>query len=56
MMWWRGGDHTGAGGWIGMGFMILFWIPVVMGIVNLTPYLVSRPNVDRPREARGEID
>jgi hypothetical protein len=34
VMWW-GGDHMGPGGWIGMGFMILFWIAVVVGVVYL---------------------
>ena len=50
MMWWWGGDHMGAGGWIGMGFMILFWIAVVIGIIYLVRYLVSRPTSDRPHE------
>lgn len=49
MMWW-GGDHMGAGGWIGMGFMILFWIAVVVGVVYLIRYLVVRPGVDQRRE------
>jgi putative membrane protein len=46
-MWWWGGDHMGAGGWIGMGFMILFWIAVVIGIFYLVRYLVARPGADR---------
>lgn len=49
MMWW-GGDHMGVGGWIGMGFMILFWIAVVIGIVYLVRYLVGRPGAGRPYE------
>jgi putative membrane protein len=50
MMWWWGGDHMGAGGWIGMGFMILFWIAVVIGIVYLVRYLIARPGADRSHE------
>lgn len=46
MMWW-GTDHMGAGGWIGMGFMIVFWIAVVLGIIYLVRYLAVRPPVDR---------
>ncbi len=46
-MWWWGGDHMGAGGWIGMGFMILFWIAVVIGIVYLVRYLAGRSASDR---------
>ena len=33
-----------------MGFMILFWIAVVIGIVYLVRYAVSRPNSDRTYE------
>ena len=43
MMWWWGDGHMGAAGWIGMAFMILFWVAVVVGIVYLVRYLVSRP-------------
>jgi putative membrane protein len=50
MMWWWGDDHMGAGGWIGMGFMILFWIAVVIGIIYLVRYLATRPSGDRPYE------
>ena len=45
-MWWSGGSHMGAGGWVGMGFMILFWIVVVIGVVYLVRYLVH-PGADR---------
>ena len=45
MMWW-GGDHMGAGGWVGVGFMILFWIAVVIGIIYLVRYL-AHPREDR---------
>ena len=31
-----------------MGFMVLFWIAVVIGIVYLVRYLVTRPSGDRP--------
>ncbi len=51
MMWWWGHDnHMGATGWVGMAFMILFWIAVVVGIVYLIRYLVARPGADRWRE------
>jgi putative membrane protein len=44
MMWnWHTG-HFGAGGWIGMAFMIVFWIAVIVGIVYLIRYLVARPH------------
>ena len=35
-----------------MGFMILFWIAVVIGIVYLVRYLVARPSSDRPYETQ----
>jgi len=44
MMWWWGDGHMGAAGWVGMGFMILFWVAVVVGIVYLVRYLMSRPS------------
>jgi putative membrane protein len=49
MMWWSG-DHMGAGGWIGMGFVVLFWIAAVIGVVYLVRYLVARPGGDRWQE------
>jgi len=53
MMWWWGdGGGMGAAGWIGMIFMILFWIAVVVGIVYLIRYLVSRPSGDTRRESQ----
>jgi hypothetical protein len=59
VMWW-GGDHMGPGGWIGMGFMILFWIAVVVGVVYLireeyailTPSHSSRFGPGEPGECR----
>lgn len=53
MMWWGNGGDMGAAGWIGMIFMILFWIAVVVGIVYLIRYLVSRPSADGWREPPG---
>lgn len=51
MMWWWDGNHNmGAGGWIGMGFMILFWIAVVIGVVYLVRYLATRPDSGRWQE------
>lgn len=47
MMWWWGGDHMGAAGWIGMAFMILFWVAVVIGVIYLVRYLAVRPGADR---------
>ncbi len=43
MMWWWGNGHMGAAGWIGMAFMIIFWIAVIVGLVFLIRYLFSRP-------------
>ena len=37
----------GAGGWIGMGFMVIFWIAVVVGIIYLVRHLSSRSDADR---------
>jgi putative membrane protein len=46
MMWgWHGG-HVGAGGWIGMAFMIVFWIAVIVGIVYLVRHMAARPSGD----------
>jgi putative membrane protein len=42
-MMWGWSDHWGVGGWIGMGFMALFWIAVVVGIVLLIRHGSSRP-------------
>lgn len=50
MWWWGGSDHMGAAGWVGMAFMILFWIAVVVGVVYLVRYLIARSSADRLRE------
>jgi putative membrane protein len=50
MWWWGHDDDMGATGWVGMAFMILFWIAVVVGIVYLIRYLVARPGADSSRE------
>jgi putative membrane protein len=42
-MWWYG-DHMGAGSWVGMGFMILFWVLVIVGIIYLVRHLTARPH------------
>jgi putative membrane protein len=47
MHWGSHGGHFGAGGWIGMAFMIVFWIAVVVAIVYLIRYLAARPHGDR---------
>jgi putative membrane protein len=46
MMWWWGDGHMGAAGWVGLAFMILFWIAVIVGLVFLFRYLFSRPYRD----------
>jgi putative membrane protein len=46
-MWWWGYDDgrgMSAGGWIGMAFMILFWLAVVVAIVFLVRYLAVGPS------------
>lgn len=43
MWWWGNNDHMGAAGWVGMAFMIIFWIAVVIGIIYLIRHLVARP-------------
>jgi hypothetical protein len=42
----------GGGGWIGIGFMILFWIAAVVGVVYLVRYLVARPGPTSGARAR----
>jgi putative membrane protein len=49
MLWWDGG-HMGSGGWIGMGFMIVLWIAVVIGIIYLVRYLAARSDPGRWQE------
>jgi putative membrane protein len=41
MMWNGGGGYWGAGGWIGLFFMILFAVAVVVAIVFLVRYLTQ---------------
>ena len=64
------GMHWGyGGGWVGMGFMALFWVAVIVGIVFLIRWMVSgnlgqqgTPPGESPldilkkRYARGEIN
>ncbi len=47
--WYPGHMGFGAGGWIGMGFMMLFWVAVVIGIIYLVRYLARRPADGRYR-------
>jgi putative membrane protein len=48
MMWWWDGGHWGAGSWIGMGFMAIFWIAVIVGIIFLIRHAAARPNTYNP--------
>lgn len=41
MFWWWG-DPWGAGHWIGFGFMSVFWIAVIVGLVFLIRHAVAR--------------
>jgi putative membrane protein len=41
MMVW-GDGHMGAAGWVGMAFMVVFWILVVIGLFYLILHLVRR--------------
>ncbi len=51
VMWWWGLDnHMGAAGWVGMVFMILFWIAVVVAIVYFIRYLFFRPSAGEWRQ------
>lgn len=51
VMWWWGPDnHMGAAGWVGMVFMILFWIAVVVAIAYFIRYLFSRPSAGEWRQ------
>ena len=52
MMWWWGPeDHMGAAGWVGVAFMVLFWIAVIVGIFYLIRYVVARSSADRSGRA-----
>jgi putative membrane protein len=51
MMYGWGGDHMGVSGWVGMAFMIVFWVAVVIGVVYLVRYLVARPGPDNRWQA-----
>jgi len=54
MLWWGHDGDMGVGGWIGMVFMILFWIAVIIGIIYLVRYLATRPeDRDRTSTSRG---
>jgi putative membrane protein len=44
MYWFPNAGPWGGMGWIGMAFMILFWIAVAIGIVYLVRHLVARPS------------
>jgi putative membrane protein len=43
MMWWWDNGGWGLGHWIGMGFMGIFWIAVIIGIILLIRHGASRP-------------
>ena len=48
MMWWWDGGDWGVGRWIGMGFMAVFWIAVIVGVVLLIRHAASRPGAYGP--------
>lgn len=65
---WDGGWGWGAGAWIGMAFMMFFWLMVLVGFVVLVVWLargggsrsahsgtVAACDIARQRYARGEI-
>ncbi len=47
MMWWWDGPWN-IGNWIGVGFMSIFWIAVIVGIVFLIRHAASRPGAYGP--------
>ena len=48
MMWWWDNGGWGLGHWIGVGFMGLFWIAVIVGIILLIRHAASRPGTYGP--------
>jgi putative membrane protein len=44
--WYPGHMGFGAGGWIGMLFMMLFWVLVIVGLVLLVRHLAARRAAD----------
>jgi uncharacterized membrane protein len=50
MMWGWGEGHLGVGGWIGMGFMILLWIAIIVGVIYLIRHLTSQSDSRRWRD------
>lgn len=47
MMWWWGGDWS-LGHWLGIGFMSVFWIAVIVGVIFLIRRASSRPEAYGP--------
>jgi putative membrane protein len=43
MMWWWDNGGWGVGHWIGMGFMGIFWVAVIVGVILLIRHAASRP-------------
>ena len=52
MFWWWG-DPWGAGHWIGLGFMGVFWIAVIVGLVFLIRHAASRSAASSKPPASG---
>ncbi len=52
MMWWWDGPWD-IGHWIGVGFMSVFWIAVVVGIILLIRHAASRPGAYTPPPPAG---
>ena len=54
MFWWWG-DPWGVGHWIGLGFMSVFWIAVIVGLVLLIRHVVTRSaESSRPTSVAGQ--
>ena len=55
MMWWWG-DPWSAGHWVGLGFMGVFWIAVIVGLVLLIRHAASRSAASsKPDSGAGQV-
>ena len=55
MMWWWDGGDWGVGRWIGMGFMAVFWVAVIVGVILLIRHAADRPGAYRQQSAPPEV-